>query len=43
MFDESDLKQFKHIEFVKTPEMTVTYTIEQNTPQYDAQIQSVSR
>ena len=43
MFDEADLKQFKYIEFVKTPEMTVTYTIEQNTPQYDTQIQSVSR
>ena len=43
MFDETDLKQFKRIEFIKTPEMKVTYIIEQNTPQYDSQIQSVSR
>ena len=42
-YEETDLKQFKHIEFVKTPEMIVTYTIEPNTPQYDSQIQSLSR
>ena len=42
-YDEAELKQFKHIEFVKTPEMVVTYIIDQTTPQYDSQIQSVSR
>ena len=42
-YDENILKQFKHVEFVKTPEMVVTYIIDQNTPQYDSQIQSVSR
>ena len=42
-FDDADLKQFKHIEFVKTPEMIVTYVIDQTTSQYDSQIQSVSR
>lgn len=30
MFEEADLKQFKRIEFVKTPEMKVTYIIEPN-------------
>jgi hypothetical protein len=30
MMSESELKQFKHIEFMKTPEMVVTYIIEQN-------------
>ena len=30
MMDEKDLKQFKRIEFVKTPEMQVTYVIEPN-------------
>jgi hypothetical protein len=29
--NEADLKQFQKIEFVKTPEMTVTFTIEQNS------------
>ena len=28
--DETDLKQFKKVEFVKMPEKRVTYTIEQN-------------
>ena len=28
--DDQDLKRFKTIEFIKTPEKTVTYTIEQN-------------
>ena len=28
--NESDLKKIERIEFVKTPEMIVTYTIEQN-------------
>ncbi len=43
MFDEDMLKNFKHIEFIKTPEMQVTYIIEQTSPQYDSQIQSLSR
>jgi radical SAM superfamily enzyme with C-terminal helix-hairpin-helix motif len=43
MIDEKDLKQFKRIEFVKTPEMKVTYVIEPNALQNDPQIQSVSR
>jgi hypothetical protein len=43
MLDEKDLKQFKRIEFVKTPEMTVTYVIDQTTPQNDAQILALSR
>jgi radical SAM superfamily enzyme with C-terminal helix-hairpin-helix motif len=43
MFDEKDLKQFKRIEFVKTPEMQVTYVIEPNASKNDPQIQSVSR
>ena len=42
-YDEAELKKFKRIEFVKTPDMKVTYIIDQNTPQYDSQIQSVSR
>lgn len=42
-YDEAILKQFKRVEFVKTPEMKVTYVIDQNSPQYDNQIQSVSR
>ena len=42
-YDENELKKFKYIEFVKTPEMVVTYTIDQNSPQYDSQIQFVSR
>ena len=41
--DENDLKQFKTIEFVKTPEEQVTYTIEQNNKQNDQEIQSVPR
>ena len=43
MIDEKDLKQFKRIEFVKTPEMKVTYVIEPNILQNDSQVQSVSR
>ena len=39
MFEEGDLKQFKRIEFVKTPQMIVTYIIEQN--QYEQKIQSL--
>ena len=31
--NEQDLKRFKTIEFIKTPEKTVTYTIEQNEEQ----------
>jgi hypothetical protein len=30
MMSEAELKQFKCIEFMKTPEMEVTYIIEQN-------------
>ena len=41
MIDEKDLKQFKRIEFVKTPEMKVTYVIEQTALQNDKQIQPV--
>jgi hypothetical protein len=37
--DEADLKQFRKIDFIKTPEMVITYTIEQN----DQKIQSLSR
>lgn len=36
--NETDLKQFKIIEFVKTPEFIVTYTIKQN---YEQEIQPV--
>jgi hypothetical protein len=43
MFEEEDLKQFERIEFVKTPEMEVTYVIEQTTLPNDSQIQSLSR
>ena len=43
MIEEKDLKQFKRIEFVKTPEMTVIYVIEPNARQNDSQIQPVSR
>lgn len=42
-YDEEELKQFKRIEFVKTPEMKVTYIIDQTTPQHDSKVQSVSR
>lgn len=42
MMNEADLKQFKRIEFMKTPEMVVTYVIEQNQ-QDESKIQSVSR
>lgn len=31
--NKEDLKKFKKVEFVKTPEMKVTYTIEQNNEQ----------
>ena len=41
--DDSDLKQFKTIEFVKTPEEVVTYTIEQNSKHYEQEIQPISR
>ena len=41
--NEEDLKQFKTIEFVKTPEEQVTYTIEQNNNQNDQEIQSIPR
>ncbi len=42
--DESDLKKIERIEFVKTPEMIVTYTIEQNQNPtlYEQKIQLVS-
>ncbi len=42
-YDETELKQFKRIEFVKTPEMKVTYIIDQNAPQHDSQVQFISR
>lgn len=42
MFDEADLKQFKRVEFMKTPEMKVTYVIDQNL-QNEPQVQSLSR
>ena len=42
-YDENELKKFKRIEFVKTPEMKVTYIIDQTIPQNDSQIQFVSR
>jgi hypothetical protein len=43
--NEADLKKIKHIEFVKTPEMIVTHTIDQTTPSeiYEQEVQSVSR
>ena len=31
--NDQDLKRFKTIEFIKTPEKTVTYTIEQHEPE----------
>ena len=40
--NDDDLKQFKTIEFVKTPEEVVTYTIEQNN-QNEQEIQPISR
>lgn len=40
MIDEVDLKQFKRIEFVKTPEMIVTHIIEQN--QNEQKVQPIS-
>ena len=40
--NDQDLKKFKKIEFVKTPQMKVTYTIEQNEKN-EQEIQSVSR
>jgi hypothetical protein len=42
VMNDADLKQFKHIEFMKTPEMEVTYIIEQNQ-QDESKVQSVSR
>ena len=41
--NEADLKKFDCIEFVKTPELVVTYTIEQNKKQnnYDEKEQLV--
>lgn len=41
--NDDDLKRFKIIEFVKTPEERVTYTIEQNNKQNDEEVQSLSR
>ena len=41
--NDEDLKQFKTIEFVKTPEEVVTYTIEQNNNQNDQKVQPLSR
>ena len=43
--NEADLKKIKRIEFVKTPEMIVTHTIEQNSTSqiYEQEVQSVSR
>ena len=41
--DDGDLKQFKTIEFVKTPEERVTYTIEQNNNQNEQEIQPLFR
>ena len=41
--NDEDLKQFKTIEFVKTPEEVVTYTIEQNEHHYEQEVQSLSR
>ena len=32
--DQTDLKKFERIEFVKTPGLTVTYVIEQNKKQH---------
>ena len=43
LINENDLKQFKTIEFVKTPEEVVTYTIEQNNNQDEQKIQPLSR
>lgn len=43
MIDEKDLKQFKRIEFVQTPEMKVTYVIDQNMLQNDPKVLSLSR
>ena len=40
--NDDDLKQFKTIEFIKTPEEQVTYTIEQNH-QDEQEIQLISR
>ncbi len=40
---DADLKKFERIEFIKTPEMKLTYTIEQNSDiSDDSKIQSVS-
>ena len=39
--DDADLKKFGHIEFIKTPEMIVTYTIEQNQNQHDQKVQPI--
>lgn len=40
--NEKDLKRFKTIEFVKTPEMKLTYTIEQNENN-EQEVQFISR
>ena len=40
--NEQDLKQFKKVEFVKTPDMKVTFTIEQNE-QDEQEKKSISR
>ena len=40
--NEQDLKKFKKIEFVKTPDMEVTFTIEQNE-KHEQEKQLISR
>jgi len=43
MPNTSDLKIFKRVNFVQTPEMIVTYTIEQNSaPTHEQKVQSLS-
>jgi hypothetical protein len=41
--NEADLKKIKRVEFIKTPEMIVTHTIEQNQNVYEQEVQSLSR
>jgi hypothetical protein len=38
-----DLKKINWVEFIKTPEMKVTHTIEQNLKTNDPEVQSISR
>jgi hypothetical protein len=40
---EGDFKGFEQIQFIKTPEMKLTYTIELNHSSNDQKIQSLSR